>query len=126
MSKPASGRRQARGAERINSRPVGSPRDSPRKLEEVGPGKEECGDSGVSKESHSRSSGLVSSSPRIWLHILLPAAIRCTRILAMAPRKPTTTAEVALVPLKSCLVNLPSSLVSMLVNANAVSCACGS
>ncbi|KAL1847436.1 Peroxisome biosynthesis protein pex1 [Paecilomyces lecythidis] len=37
----------------------------------------------------------------------------------MAPRKPTTTAEVALVPLKSCLVNLPSSLVSMLVNANA-------
>lgn len=39
----------------------------------------------------------------------------------MAPRKPTTTAEVALVPLKSCLVNLPPSLVSMLVNANAVS-----
>ncbi|KAJ9224848.1 hypothetical protein DTO021C3_2880 [Paecilomyces variotii] len=37
----------------------------------------------------------------------------------MAPRKPTTTAEVALVPLKSCLVNLPPSLVSMLVNANA-------
>jgi peroxin-1 len=31
-------------------------------------------------------------------------------------------AEVALVPLKSCLVNLPPSLVSMLVNANAVSC----
>lgn len=39
----------------------------------------------------------------------------------MAPsRKPSTTAEVALVPLKNCLVNLPPSLVSVLVNANAV------
>ncbi|KAL1968522.1 hypothetical protein VTN77DRAFT_1732 [Rasamsonia byssochlamydoides] len=38
----------------------------------------------------------------------------------MAPsRKPSITAEVALVPLKNCLVNLPSSLVSLLVNANA-------
>ncbi|RDW90686.1 AAA family ATPase peroxin 1 [Aspergillus mulundensis] len=36
----------------------------------------------------------------------------------MAPRKPSTTAEVALVPLKNCLVNLPPSLVSLLVNAN--------
>ncbi|KKK27065.1 peroxisome biosynthesis protein [Aspergillus rambellii] len=36
----------------------------------------------------------------------------------MAPRKPATTAEVALVPLKNCLVNLPPSLVSLLVNAN--------
>ncbi|PGH11474.1 hypothetical protein AJ79_04849 [Helicocarpus griseus UAMH5409] len=38
----------------------------------------------------------------------------------MAPgnRKTTTTAEVALVPLKNCLVNLPPSLVSLLVNAN--------
>ncbi|KAK2755508.1 Peroxisome biosynthesis protein pex1 [Arachnomyces sp. PD_36] len=38
----------------------------------------------------------------------------------MAPsgRKPPSTAEVALVPLKNCLVNLPPSLVSMLVNAN--------
>ncbi|OJJ46641.1 hypothetical protein ASPZODRAFT_66419 [Penicilliopsis zonata CBS 506.65] len=37
----------------------------------------------------------------------------------MAPKKPSTTAEVALVPLKNCLVNLPPSLVSLLVNANA-------
>jgi peroxin-1 len=36
----------------------------------------------------------------------------------MAPRKPSSTAEVALVPLKNCLVNLPPSLVSLLVNAN--------
>ncbi|CAI7673341.1 unnamed protein product [Penicillium manginii] len=36
----------------------------------------------------------------------------------MAPKKPSTTAEVALVPLKNCLVNLPPSLVSLLVNAN--------
>ncbi|KAJ5666198.1 uncharacterized protein N7477_008646 [Penicillium maclennaniae] len=36
----------------------------------------------------------------------------------MAPKKPSTTAEVALVPLKSCLVNLPPSLVALLVNAN--------
>ncbi|KAI9372083.1 P-loop containing nucleoside triphosphate hydrolase protein [Aspergillus egyptiacus] len=36
----------------------------------------------------------------------------------MAPRKPSTTAEVALVPLKNCLVNLPPALVSLLVNAN--------
>ncbi|PCG96519.1 ATPase, AAA-type, core [Penicillium occitanis (nom. inval.)] len=38
----------------------------------------------------------------------------------MAPsRKTATTAEVALVPLKSCLVNLPTPVVSLLVNANA-------
>ncbi|KAI9925000.1 hypothetical protein ASPWEDRAFT_45127 [Aspergillus wentii DTO 134E9] len=37
----------------------------------------------------------------------------------MAPKKPSTTAEVALVPLKNCLVNLPPSLVTLLVNANA-------
>ncbi|KAJ5915975.1 hypothetical protein N7454_010882 [Penicillium verhagenii] len=36
----------------------------------------------------------------------------------MAPKKPSTTAEVALIPLKNCLVNLPPSLVSLLVNAN--------
>ncbi|KAL3475810.1 AAA+-type ATPase [Aspergillus californicus] len=36
----------------------------------------------------------------------------------MAPRKPSSTAEVALVPMKNCLVNLPPSLVSLLVNAN--------
>ncbi|KAJ5327913.1 hypothetical protein N7452_008303 [Penicillium brevicompactum] len=36
----------------------------------------------------------------------------------MAPKKPAATAEVALVPLKNCLVNLPPSLVSLLVNAN--------
>ncbi|EER25938.1 Peroxisome biosynthesis protein pex1 [Coccidioides posadasii str. Silveira] len=38
----------------------------------------------------------------------------------MAPnnRKSATTAEVVLVPLKNCLVNLPPSLVSLLVNAN--------
>lgn len=38
----------------------------------------------------------------------------------MAPRKPSSTAEVALVPLKNCLVNLPPSLTALLVNANAV------
>ncbi|KAJ5172588.1 hypothetical protein N7492_005181 [Penicillium capsulatum] len=36
----------------------------------------------------------------------------------MASKKPSTTAEVALVPLKNCLVNLPPSLVALLVNAN--------
>ncbi|KAI5306972.1 Peroxisome biosynthesis protein pex1 [Ascosphaera pollenicola] len=36
----------------------------------------------------------------------------------MAPKKPATTVEVALVPLKNCLVNLPPTLVNMLVNAN--------
>ncbi|KAK9596281.1 Peroxisome biosynthesis protein pex1 [Aspergillus fumigatus] len=36
----------------------------------------------------------------------------------MAPREPSSIAEVALVPLKNCLVNLPPSLVSLLVNAN--------
>lgn len=43
----------------------------------------------------------------------------------MPPKKPagsTVQAEVALQPqLKNCLVNLPASLVSVLVNANAVS-----
>ena len=39
----------------------------------------------------------------------------------MAPKKPSSTAEVALVPLKNCLVNLPPSLVALLVNANTVS-----
>ena len=34
---------------------------------------------------------------------------------------PPARAEVALVPLKNCLVNLPSSLVSVLNNANVVS-----
>ncbi|KAJ5215853.1 uncharacterized protein N7498_002260 [Penicillium cinerascens] len=38
----------------------------------------------------------------------------------MAPKKPSTTAEVALVPLKNCLVNLPPSLVALLVNANTI------
>ncbi|KAH8698310.1 putative peroxisome biosynthesis protein (PAS1/Peroxin-1) [Talaromyces proteolyticus] len=38
----------------------------------------------------------------------------------MAPsKKSSTTAEVVLVPLKTCLVNLPTSVVSLLVNANA-------
>jgi hypothetical protein len=39
----------------------------------------------------------------------------------MAPKKPAATAEIALIPLKNCLVNLPPSLVSLLVNANTVS-----
>lgn len=41
----------------------------------------------------------------------------------MAPRKgaQSTTAEVSLVHLKNCLVNLPSSLVSLLLNVNTVS-----
>ncbi|ERF68021.1 hypothetical protein EPUS_06411 [Endocarpon pusillum Z07020] len=38
--------------------------------------------------------------------------------MGQPPRKPSTTAEVALVSLKSCLVNLPASLVSVLSNAN--------
>ena len=40
----------------------------------------------------------------------------------MAARKnlPSTTAEVVLTRLENCLVNLPSSLVSLLVNVNAV------
>ncbi|KAI1978371.1 Peroxisome biosynthesis protein pex1 [Ophidiomyces ophidiicola] len=38
--------------------------------------------------------------------------------MAPSSRKSTTAAEVALVPLKNCLVNLPPSLVSLLVNAN--------
>ncbi|KAK2750185.1 Peroxisome biosynthesis protein pex1 [Myotisia sp. PD_48] len=37
----------------------------------------------------------------------------------MAPSKAPTSVEIALVPLKSCLVNLPPALVSLLVNANA-------
>ncbi|KAI5286428.1 Peroxisome biosynthesis protein pex1, partial [Ascosphaera aggregata] len=36
----------------------------------------------------------------------------------MAPKKAVTTVEVALVPLKNCLVNLPPTLVNVLVNAN--------
>ncbi|KAK2751899.1 Peroxisome biosynthesis protein pex1 [Onygenales sp. PD_40] len=38
--------------------------------------------------------------------------------MAPSSRKTSATAEVALVPLKNCLVNLPPSLVSLLVNAN--------
>ncbi|KAL1958297.1 hypothetical protein VTO42DRAFT_4614 [Malbranchea cinnamomea] len=38
--------------------------------------------------------------------------------MAPSSRRTSTTAEVALVPLKNCLVNLPPSLVSILVNAN--------
>ncbi len=38
--------------------------------------------------------------------------------MGQPPRKPSTTAEVALVSLKNCLVNLPASLVSVLSNAN--------
>ncbi len=40
----------------------------------------------------------------------------------MVPRKnaQSTAAELALVHLKSCLVNLPPSLVSLLVNVNTV------
>ncbi|KAJ5105571.1 hypothetical protein NUU61_002918, partial [Penicillium alfredii] len=49
--------------------------------------------------------------------LLFPCA-RATLRLKMAPKKPATTAEVALVPLKNCLVNLPPSLVALLVNAN--------
>lgn len=41
----------------------------------------------------------------------------------MAPRKnaQSTSAELSLLHLKNCLVNLPSSLVSLLVNVNTVS-----
>lgn len=38
----------------------------------------------------------------------------------MAPRKPTP-AEISLVHLKNCFVNLPASLVSLLVNIDTVS-----
>jgi hypothetical protein len=52
----------------------------------------------------------------LYFHRQVSARVR----LRMAPRKPSTTAEVALVSLKNCLVNLPPSLVSLLVNANTV------
>ena len=39
----------------------------------------------------------------------------------MAPKKAVTVAEVSLVQLRNCLVNLPPSLVTILVNANTVS-----
>lgn len=50
--------------------------------------------------------------------------ITVPQAMAPAPKKPAAVqAEVALLhSLKNCLVNLPASLVSVLVNANTVSC----
>lgn len=50
----------------------------------------------------------------------LPAHLSGRPTSTMAPKKAATTVEVALVPLKNCLVNLPPVLVNMLVNANHV------
>lgn len=52
---------------------------------------------------------LVDTHLYVWSHLLL----------AMSQRK-ATAAEVSLVHLKNCLVNLPSSLVSLLVNVDTV------
>ena len=41
-------------------------------------------------------------------------------MMAPGSKKAALTAEIALVQLKNCLVNLPPSLVEILVNANAV------
>lgn len=64
------------------------------------------------------------SSPELpWSYPRIAAAyqsIYLSQRLRMAPRKPSTTAEIALVPLKNCLVNLPPSLTALLVNANTV------
>lgn len=56
--------------------------------------------------------------------LALPPASRVTQAMAPAPKKPAAVqAEVALLhSLKNCLVNLPAALVSVLVNANTVSC----
>lgn len=61
-----------------------------------------------------------SPSSRSPLLIVL-SELETKQCVNMAPKKPAATAEVALVPLKNCLVNLPPSLVSLLVNANTVS-----
>ena len=39
----------------------------------------------------------------------------------MTPKQTATPAEVGLVQLRNCLVNLPQSMVTVLVNANTVS-----
>jgi hypothetical protein len=49
------------------------------------------------------------------------SAVHDLQCFKMTPKKPAATAEVALIPLKNCLVNLPPSLVALLVNANTVS-----
>ncbi|KAJ5373196.1 hypothetical protein N7517_005202 [Penicillium concentricum] len=64
------------------------------------------------KERCSAESGVVS----LRVHDSPPPCLfSCFK---MAPKKPAATAEVALIPLKNCLVNLPPSLVALLVNAN--------
>lgn len=45
-------------------------------------------------------------------------AERCN--MAPAARKPASQAEVSLLALKNCLVNLPASMVALLANANTV------
>lgn len=64
--------------------------------------------------------GCVSPSLQFPLLLVL-SVLTIIQHFKMAPKKPAATAEVALTPLKNCLVNLPPSLVALLVNANTVS-----
>lgn len=64
--------------------------------------------------------GCVSPSSQFPLLLVL-SVLTIIQHFKMAPKKPAATAEVALTPLKNCLVNLPPSLVALLVNANTVS-----
>ena len=64
--------------------------------------------------------GCVSPSSQFPLLLVL-SVLTIIQRFKMAPKKPAATAEVALTPLKNCLVNLPPSLVALLVNANTVS-----
>lgn len=60
-------------------------------------------------------------SPSSQFPLLVLSVLTIIQRFKMAPKKPAATAEVALTPLKNCLVNLPPSLVALLVNANTVS-----
>jgi hypothetical protein len=62
-----------------------------------------------------------SSLSEFKFPLLLAFSLTIVLSFKMAPKKPAATAEVALTPLKNCLVNLPASLVALLVNANTVS-----
>lgn len=73
------------------------------------------------KERSSVESGVVSPPSSQFPLLLVLSVLTIIQRLKMAPKKPSATAEVALTPLKNCLVNLPPSLVALLVNANTVS-----
>lgn len=78
-----------------------------------------------------QASGARAEHPPLRIHVLLLlktasvafACHDCFQLFAMAPRKnaQSTSAELSLVHLKNCLVNLPPTLVSLLVNVNTVS-----